>query len=180
MEPSGNQVDAERRHRAAMVRSRQSISISQRNSNGQVATDLHRFSRCNTRPIGHGRRIVADRWALDWMTSEFDEFQRPYAIVETNDAAERLPLPMAGVVIEGTPQKQEAYYRKLLSLARQGNFVFVISFIHQDYDALWEKIKRVSPELFIAWRDCSLIDENGNARPALQVWKDYFDLPRPN
>jgi uncharacterized protein (TIGR03067 family) len=115
--------------------------------------------------------------ALDWMTAQFDEFQKPYAMVETNDAAERLPLPTAKVVIEGTPQKQEAYYRRLLALAQERNFEFVISFVHQDYDALWDKIKLFAPELFIAWRDCGLVDENGHARPALLVWKEYLAKP---
>jgi hypothetical protein len=115
--------------------------------------------------------------ALDWMCEQFDSFQKPYAIVETNDAAERLPLPQAKVVIEGTPEKQAAYYRRLLALAQRRHFVFVISFIHQDYDALWEKIKAAAPELFMAWRDCGLLDENGKARPARQVWADYFNLP---
>jgi uncharacterized protein (TIGR03067 family) len=115
--------------------------------------------------------------ALDWMTAQFDEFQKPYAMVETNDAAERLPLPTAKVVIEGSPQKQEAYYRRLLALAQEREFEFVISFIHQDYDALWDKIKLFSPELFIAWKDCGFLDEKGNARPAYQVWKVYFELP---
>ena len=104
----------------------------------------------------------ADRLtALDWMTTQFDAFSKPYAIVETNDAAERLPLPQAKVVIEGTSEKQVAYYRKLLGLAQQRDFAFVISFVHQDYDALWEKIKDHSPELFMAWRDCGLLDETG-------------------
>lgn len=115
--------------------------------------------------------------ALDWMTAHFDEFQKSYAMVETNDAAERLPLPAAKVVIEGTPQKQEEYYRRLLVLAQERKFEFVISFIHQDYDALWEKIKFFSPELFIAWKDCGLLDEKGNPRLAYQVWHDYFNLP---
>jgi hypothetical protein len=120
----------------------------------------------------------SDRFAaLDWMTAQFDEFQKPYAIVETNDAAERLPLPAAKVVIQGTPQKQEAYYVRLLALARERNFEFVISFIHQDYDALWDKIKFFSPELFIAWKDCGLLDERGKRRPAYQRWKHYFELP---
>ena len=117
--------------------------------------------------------------ALDWMTEQFDSFRKPYAMVETNDAAERLPMPKANVVIEGTPEKQVAYYRKLLGLAQQRDFAFVISFIHQDYDALWEKIKDHSPELFIAWRDCGLLDEQGKARPAYGVWKEFFDLPLP-
>jgi hypothetical protein len=115
--------------------------------------------------------------ALDWFTEQFDSFQKPYAIVETNDSAERLPLPQLKVVLEGTPEKQAAYYRKLLSLAQKREFAFVISFVHQDYDALWEKIKDASPELFKAWRDCGLLDENGNPRPALQVWNEYFTLP---
>src|SRR5215213_10531302 len=95
--------------------------------------------------------FVADKdrlAALGWMTEQFDDFNKPYAMVETNDAAERLPLPLAKVVIEGTPQKQEAYYRELLGLAQKRQFAFVVSFIHQDYDALWERIKANAPELF--------------------------------
>jgi len=111
------------------------------------------------------------------MTGQFDEFKKPYAVVETNDAAEELVFPTSKITIHGTPQKQEAYYQKLLSLAQQRSFVFVVSFIHQDYDALWEKIKGSSPELFIAWRDCGLIDQDGKPRPAYEVWKSYFALP---
>jgi hypothetical protein len=111
------------------------------------------------------------------MIAQSESFERPIAIVETNDAAERLPLPEAKVVIEGSPEKQAAYYRKLLELAQQHEFEFVINFVHQDYDLLWEKIKSFSPELFIAWRDCGLLDENGDPRPAYGVWTDYFELP---
>jgi arabinogalactan endo-1,4-beta-galactosidase len=115
--------------------------------------------------------------ALDWMTEQFDAFQKPYAVVETNDSAERLPLPQLKAVLEGTPEKQADYYGKLLGLAQKRQFAFVISFVHQDYDALWQKIESSSPELFKAWRDSGLVDENGKPRPALQVWKDFFALP---
>ena len=115
--------------------------------------------------------------ALDWMLEQFDSLDKPYAMVETNDAAERLPLPQAQVIIEGSPEKQLAYYSKLLSLAQQRDFAFVISFVHQDYDVLWKKIKAQSPELFIAWKDCGFLDENGKARPAFEVWKKFFYLP---
>ncbi|MHB1034394.1 MAG: TIGR03067 domain-containing protein [Pirellulales bacterium] len=120
----------------------------------------------------------ADRLsALDWLTDNFDQFGKPYAMVETNDAAERLEFPKSKLVIGGSPAKQLAYYEKLLAVAQKRHFVFVISFIHQDYDALWERIKGISPELFIAWRDCGLLDEKGKARPAYRVWKDYLSLP---
>ena len=45
-------------------------------------------------------------------------------------------------------------------------------------DALWERIKGFSPELLMAWRDCGLVDDKGEERPAYGVWKGYFDLPR--
>jgi hypothetical protein len=98
-------------------------------------------------------------------------------MVETNDSAERLTLPKSKVVIDGTPQKQEAYYQKLLSVAQKREFVFVVSFVHQDYDALWEKIKDSTPDLFMVWRDCGLLDEKGKERPAYRVWQQYFTLP---
>lgn len=115
--------------------------------------------------------------ALDWMLGHFDEFKKPYAMVETNDAAEVLRLPMSGHVIAGSLSKQRAYYEKLLSIAQARRFIFVISFVHQDYDALWERIKDGAPELFMAWRDCGLLDENGKPRPAYEVWKRYFTAP---
>ncbi|HZL88721.1 MAG TPA: hypothetical protein VFB96_10140 [Pirellulaceae bacterium] len=84
------------------------------------------------------------------------------------------------VVLEGTPQKQAAYYRKLLDLAQEREFAFVVNFVHQDYDLLWEKIKGTAPELFMAWRDCGLLDESGKPRPAYQVWKEYYSVPLRN
>lgn len=118
--------------------------------------------------------------ALKWLSGHFDRFQKPYAIVETNEAAERLRLPQSGIVISGDPGKQRLYYEKLLALAQGREFEFVISFIHRDYDLLWEKIKEGAPELFMAWRDCGLMDQDGNPRPALNVWGDYFSKPLDN
>jgi hypothetical protein len=115
--------------------------------------------------------------ALDWAVETFGRFGKAFAMVETNDAAERLPLPGLKVVIEGSPARQFVYHEKLLALAQEQKFRFVISFIHQDYDALWEKIKGSSPELFMAWRDCGLLDERGRPRPALETWKGYLALP---
>ena len=80
-------------------------------------------------------------------------------------------------MLAGSPETQRVYYERVLALAQEKRFAFVISFIHQDYDALWEKIKSTAPELFIAWRDCGLLDQTGHARPAYRVWKGYFDLP---
>jgi hypothetical protein len=47
----------------------------------------------------------------------------------------------------------------------------------EDYDRLWDTIKATAPELFMAWRDCGLLDERGQARPAYAVWREYFGRP---
>jgi hypothetical protein len=113
--------------------------------------------------------------AFNWLFTKFDSFGKPYAIVETNDNAERLELPQSKIVLKGTPENQAAYVRTLLSLAAERRFAFVVLFIHQDYDALWEKIKGGAPELFMAWRDCGLLDERGQKRPAFDVWREYYE-----
>jgi hypothetical protein len=115
--------------------------------------------------------------ALAWLIETFDRFEKPYAMVETNEAGDRLVFPQSKYVIPGTPEKQAAYLRTLLALAEQRRFRFVVLFIHRDYDALWDKIKATAPELFIAWRDCGLVDEQGKPRPAYTVWREYFERP---
>ena len=113
---------------------------------------------------------------LRWLTDHFDGYKKPYAFVEVGEPAERLRLPSSGQIIDGTPQKQAAFYETLLAFSTNHDVRFVISFLHRDYDALWEKIKGSSPEAFMAWRDCGLLDQDGKARPAYTVWKRYFDV----
>lgn len=102
------------------------------------------------------------------MTTHFDKFHKPYAVVETGEAADRLTFPTSGQVIHGTPAKQLAYYQQLLAFARARRLEFVISFLHRDYDVLWEKIKATAPEAFMAWRDCGLLDETGTTVPPVR------------
>jgi hypothetical protein len=115
--------------------------------------------------------------AFQWLLESFDQFRKPYAVVETNEAAERLEFPKSKFVLNGTPETQAIYVRTLLALAERRRFRFVVLFIHRDYDALWDTIKVTAPELFIAWRDCGLIDEQGRSRPAYAVWRDYLNRP---
>ncbi len=112
--------------------------------------------------------------AFKWLTESFDSFEKPYAMVETNDTADRTEFPKSKIVLNGSPEKQAAYLRTLLALAERRQFRFVVLFIHQDYDALWNSIQSTAPEFFIAWRDCGLLDEAGRERPAYGVWRDYF------
>ncbi len=132
--------------------------------NDLVAVSFYPFMRGGT---------TAYAGCLAWLERNFGKEGRPFAIVETGEAADRLRFPGSGQVIEGTPEKQAAYYEALLDFARTHETRFVISFLHRDYDALWEKIKGGAPEAFLAWRDCGLLDEGGKARPAFQVWERH-------
>jgi hypothetical protein len=100
---------------------------------------------------------------------------KPLAIAETGYAAQSFTIDMgAGSIdINSDPDKQDAYINDLLSSCVKGNAVFVINFVLRDYDQLWEDIG--SPhDIYIAWRDTGLFDENGNPRKALGTWKKYL------
>ena len=119
--------------------------------------------------------------SFKWFFSNFDSYAKPYSVAETGESSQ--PIVFSGngmeVHIEGTPAIQADYYRALLEEAQKKPFKFVIAFLHQDYDALWEKIKASTPAFFAAWRNCGLIDAKGNPRPAYEVWRKYFLMPGP-
>jgi hypothetical protein len=66
--------------------------------------------------------------AFKWMQESFDSFAKPYAMVETNDTAERTEFPKSKIVLNGSPEKQAAYLRGLLQLADRRRFEFVVLF----------------------------------------------------
>jgi hypothetical protein len=137
-------------------------------ANDVVAVSFYPFIRGGTTDIDG---------CFKWLTDHFDADHKPYAIVETGEPAERLELPKSKTVINGTPQKQTAYTKALLTFAASHRTEFVIWFIHRDYDALWEKIKGSSPEVFAAWKNCGTEDAAGHPRPAMDIWKQWFDMP---
>lgn len=124
---------------------------------------------------------VDAKQAFKWLFSNFDPFAKPYAVAETGETAQPILLTVNGrdVRIEGSPSIQSNYCQVLLAEAQKKPFKFVIWFLHQDYDALWEKIKATSPAFFGAWRNCGLVDAKGNRRPAYDLWKKYFQMPGP-
>ena len=74
--------------------------------------------------------------AFKWLSEKFENYDKPYAIVETGEAAQQLTFPSSGQKVQGTPEKQYAYAIQLLYLAQSRNTEFVIWFIHRVHDAL--------------------------------------------
>lgn len=120
---------------------------------------------------------VGDREAFQWLTQTFDHCQKPYAIVETGETAQDLTFPSSGQVVHGTAERQREYLRELIRFADSRDCRFVIWFLHQDYDRMWDKIRDFSPEAFMAWRDNGLLNEAGETRPALGTWNEAFARP---
>jgi hypothetical protein len=115
--------------------------------------------------------------ALAWLDKEFGPYRKPFAVAEMGQLAEKLTVPSLFLSIDGNPQVQASFYEKMLAFAQSHQTAFVISFLYRDYDALWERIKATVPEAFIVWRDCGLLDEKGNKRPAYEVWHKSFRIP---
>ncbi|MGE5608568.1 MAG: hypothetical protein ACM359_04900 [Bacillota bacterium] len=115
--------------------------------------------------------------SLAWLAEQFGPYNKPYAVAEMGQLAEKLTLPSLKWTIDGSPAMQADFHEKMLAFAASHKTAFVISFLYRDYDALWEKIKATAPEAFMVWRDCGLVDEKGAERPACKVWANYFHSP---
>ncbi len=112
---------------------------------------------------------------FEWLKNFTD---KPIAITETTFPAETIRLKSYNLTIPGSPDMQRTYIRTLLDRANQDKYLFVISFLYRDYDALWAKIKDSCPEAFVVWKDCGLYDEDGKKRPAYDEWKQYLSLTK--
>lgn len=112
---------------------------------------------------------------FDWIRSFTD---KPIAITETGYPAETIKLKTFNLTITSNPSRQATYFQTLLDRAGRDNYLFVIAFLHRDYDAMWEKIKSFAPEAFIVWKDCGLLDEAGRKRESYDVWKKYLSMKR--
>jgi hypothetical protein len=117
--------------------------------------------------------------SFTFLTSQFDEFKKPYAVAETGEAADEITVQLDGKpwAIHGSPAKQLEYYQKLFALAQSKHMKFLIAFLYKDYDELWKKIAASAPAVFQAWQDNGLLDEKGVRRPSYQLWKQFFDAP---
>ncbi len=122
--------------------------------------------------------MLSDRMddCLSWLEAEFDKFEKPYVFSESGEPAEPVVLKSLGFTIPASPETQKIVLNKLLSFAQRRETDFLIWFLPRDYDGLWEKIRAEAPDFFGVWRDCGLLDGEGNERPAYHLWHAYFEL----
>ncbi len=118
---------------------------------------------------------------LEWIRNFTD---KPLAITETGFPAQDIVLKTYNMTIPGSPEKQKVYFETLLNTANMDGYLFVIAFLYRDYDALFGKIaqelekRNLTADIFLVWRDCGMVDENGAERPSLGIWRSYLSLPK--
>lgn len=106
---------------------------------------------------------------------------KPIAIAETGMPAQVQSLQLGGVddpvplLLDGSVSKQTNFIRQLLQAAQQHDFRFVVQFVAQDYDQLCVQLE--CSDFQRLWRDTGLWDEQGQAREALTVWRDWLSRP---
>ena len=116
----------------------------------------------------------------DWIKSFRDLApQKPFAISETGYAADDVILNDFGVNIQASAEWQRQFVELYLPELHQLDAEFVMWFIVQDYDKVWEVFEQngLGEELKI-WKDTGLFDGEGNARPGLQEWDQWLNLPK--
>ncbi|MBW4439545.1 MAG: hypothetical protein KME04_20575 [Pleurocapsa minor GSE-CHR-MK-17-07R] len=102
----------------------------------------------------------------------------PLAISETGYPAQPFAIMNQGIRLEftGTPALQAEWMAHVLERAQAHEMRYVINFVLQDYDAIWEMVG-AQEDISIAWRDTGLYDETGAERPALAAWRDWLSRP---
>lgn len=114
----------------------------------------------------------------------FDEIfnltgSKPIAFTETGYPAQSFSVFNGSLVFNSSTSKQNTYITRLLEACEANNALFAVNFVYWDYDQLWEQIG--SPDdVNKMWRDTGLLDENGNERPAYDIWKTWLNKPPSN
>lgn len=120
--------------------------------------------------------------------------EKPFAVMETNWLAENFYHPTQGIpdprngqriLIFGKETWQSEYIELLFKEARKMEAEFVVQWNVRDLDQLHVLLDkgggRMDSKMNPFWKlaqDCGLYDQDGRARPSLQVWEAWRKQPR--
>jgi len=134
----------------------------------------YEFTAVSFYPFFKGLHTTADfQLAFDFLHEQTDQ---PVAFVETAMIAENLEVPALDLFIQGDECGQRAYLESLVFNAHEQDYKFIIWWAHRDYDQLWETFDESVKDLGKIWRDTGLLDEDGNERPAFNLWTELLAL----
>ncbi|MBP8130478.1 MAG: hypothetical protein KA184_12945 [Candidatus Hydrogenedentes bacterium] len=103
---------------------------------------------------------------------------KPVAITETAWPAENLEIPAFGVSVSATPERQDAYVRRVLGAASDIEALFILWLNIADTDAVWEVLPPDYQDYAEIWRDTGLYDGMLEARPGITSWDAWLAKER--
>lgn len=103
---------------------------------------------------------------------------KPVAITETAWPAEDLEIPAFGVSVTATPERQDAYVRRVLGAASDIEALFIVWLCIADTDAIWEALPPEFQDFVEIWRDTGLYDEALSGRLGLISWDTWLAKER--
>lgn len=123
----------------------------------------------------------AGRIAEDWLSKAHRIAPgKPLAVLETAYAGESFYHPELGIPVPGRADKllipsseeqQRAYVEWLLGEAARLDALFVSWWTPRDLDPLFDRIQPHPMSRLV--EDAGMVDEAGEARPALEVWRSW-------
>jgi len=126
---------------------------------------------------GHPDSGNPDNLPENWLSQIQDLIpNKPVLIAETAWLAEDLNIDIWNISVTSSSAFQRRYVELLLAEANTLDAVLVTWWCAVDFDALWQNVLNSDP-LASIWRDTGFYDENVNARPSLEVWSEWLDLP---
>jgi hypothetical protein len=127
--------------------------------------------------VFYGPLVTGDPATLQprWLYQAVDMARGlPVAIAETAWPAEPLSLPDFGVSVDASPERQDAYVRRLLNAAQEIDALFVVWFTVADYDKLLAAFPEDAQDSGRIWRDTGLYDEELVPRLSLGSWDAWL------
>jgi hypothetical protein len=104
---------------------------------------------------------------------------KPFAISESGWPAEDVDDPYP-VLIPSSSEAQDAFLSRLLGDLDEMEAVFFVWFLTRDIDEAWEQSYAALPIAPTArlFRDIGLLDGAGDARVAMDTWREWLARPR--
>lgn len=101
---------------------------------------------------------------------------KPIAIAESGFPSR--DVRVFGLTLSGSYADQRRYMELLLQTAERDSFEFVVNFAGIDFERLTARLSGEVRELALIWTYTGLETDDGQAKPALEVWRSWLDAVR--
>jgi hypothetical protein len=101
---------------------------------------------------------------------------KPLAVTESGFNSQKVKIGFTSLV--GSREGQVAFEKVLLETANKNNFLFVVNWAATDYSKLIATLPGAVRNAAKIWEFTGMYDSEGKEKPALTVWKAYFNAPK--